>query len=242
MNTLLNLTVGEIWAYAWVALLGLLCVVAMWGALFYYLRYRRTILRILRIIPWVGVVCLGYYAFFCDPEKEIIIEHVPVQVPQNKAQEFADALAELPTQFGVPDILLDVFLDKESHDRDFSAVKFEPHLIPVAAKFTKNPEKQRALAASYCPFQVLGIEAAQRGVEWAELLNSPRVCVELALTVISNKREKCIKDNIKKPLDTYGLIKCTARGYNGGGERAEAYSVDFMERLSRKLYEKNIKF
>jgi hypothetical protein len=211
--------------------------------LFVYINWH-VVKRIFKIsfymLP-IGVVCAGFY--FDNREPQILIERVKVEVPSssdNRQKEFENALKTIPKQMGVSDIVVETILDKEEVTKNLNAFRSEadnPKQMAIARKFTKNEAQAKMIASSHCPFQVMGYEAEQRGVAWAELYY-PKTCVEIAMVVWLSKRELCMKQNPHLKNSKLELLACTAKRYNGDGEKAEKYKVEFMAILAGKLVKK----
>jgi len=211
----------------------------LWG----YSNWQRLkkILTVLFYLIPIGFLVSGFVMMNREPN--VLIERVKVEVPpphKERRQEFEEAIRTIPKQFGIPDVIVETILDKESPDRNLNAYRSEahnPNQIALAKKFSKNDAQIKMIASSHCPFQIMGYEAEQRGVPWAELYY-PKTCVELFATVWLAKQENCIKNNPSLKKNKVGLLECTARAWNGSGDKAEQYKEEFMAILGNKLFAK----
>jgi hypothetical protein len=208
-----------------------------------YLAYKHWA-KIIRLVIFASVItAFGAFAWTITREPEIIIESKIIEVPpphKDRRQEFNEALLSIPKQFGIPNIIVETILDKESPDRNLNAYRSEahnPNQIALAKKFSKNEAQIKMIASSHCPLQIMGYEAEQRGVPWAELYY-PKTCVELFGAVWLSKQEICKKNNPSLKHNKVGLLECTAKAWNGSGEKADQYKEEFMAILGNKLFSK----
>ena len=205
------------------------------GGYFVY-KYWPTIKRILTVLAVAITVLTGGYLYARGPKIVEVEKIVKVYNEPDRKQAFLEALEVIPPKYGIHSIVIESLMDNESIDRDLDAVKSEshnPNQIAIAAKFTKDREKQKLLATSWCPFQVMGYEAEQRGVPYYQLISNPQTCVEVAMAVWKTKEDTCKKQGI---TDSYSLLRCTAKGYNGTGASAEVYTEKFMRNVSAKTF------
>ena len=220
-----------------------LAIVVITG-LYWAYRCRSALAVALRVafylIP-LGTLTAGFVMM--NKEPDVLIERVKVEVPsssENRQKEFETALKTIPKQMGVSDIVVETILEKEDATKNLNSFRSEadnPKQMAIARKFTKNEAQARMIASSHCPFNVMGYEAEQRGVAWAELYY-PKTCVELGMVVWLSKREICMKQNPHLKNNKLELLACTAKRYNGDGEKAEKYKVEFMAILAGKLIKK----
>jgi len=204
----------------------------------------RTVKRIMALCFYlIPLVALTAGFVMMNREPGVLIERVKVEVPpphKERRQEFEDAIRTIPKQFGIPDVIVETILAKESPDRDLNAYRSEahnPNQIALAKKFSKKDAQIKMIASSHCPFQIMGYEAEQRGVPWAELYY-PKTCVELFSAVWTSKQEYCLTANPSLKKNKVALLECTARAWNGSGEKAEQYKEEFMAILGNKLFAK----
>jgi len=148
--------------------------------------------------------------------------HDPEPTPQRELS-LVEKVRLIAPQYGLePEWMLAVG-DKESGLKRNQKPVLEPTLIDDAVKAlpdTATVKEVKALASSYCPFQITGLTARARNVHYSEI--DEWMCVELAAVELAKWKE------IRK-----GDKLMAAASYNGGTyppEKSKAYARDVLSR------------
>lgn len=158
------------------------------------------------------------------PTPETIERVVKVMVPEPR-KTFAQLAAEIPAEYGIPEDIIAVLLEKESGTGGrMSAIRFEAHHMSRAGKLTKNSDEQRMYASSLCAMQIMGWHAPSYDLRWSDLLE-PETCLRVGSDIL----RKCLDRHAgKTPLER---IRQAAICYNG----AESYGNHFVKLLGQRL-------
>ena len=182
-------------------------------------------LPILAVLFLLGSVALGKKNTWGSPHSN------KTPLPNIVSEmSLVEALNIIPPKYGVPAQVVSVLIEKESGG-DMAAIRFEPSQIKHAEKYSKNKDLQRMYASSHCALQIMGYNAAARGVEWYELYK-PETCVEVGMNIWA----KCRENRCDKTSSSYDCIKATATCYNGSTK----YAADFMRRLGEDVINQNL--
>jgi len=160
---------------------------------------------------WGGVAISDYL-----PAPKTVTQYIQVEKPEEK---YPDLIREIAPKYGVPLEVVAVLIQKE-HDDTRYPYRFEPGQMARAQRLVKNESQARLAASSYCPLQVMGWHAVEKGDHPLDLLK-PRVCVEYGVSIIA----KCLDRWRGKPASEryQKAFEC----YNGGA----AYGKDAYTKL-----------
>ena len=155
-----------------------------------------------------------------EVEKLILIERT--------SPTLRELLETIPPDYDVPVMVAFAVANQESGGR-MDAIRFEPGQMSRAAKFTRDPEKQKMLSSSHCALQVMGYNAARLGISWSDLY-VPETCVKTAMVIL----KECLDRHKGKPKyeQLYGALTC----YNG----SEKYAQAILSRIGRALIEESL--
>lgn len=148
----------------------------------------------------------------------------------------AAPMIRLPESITVnPPALLLALADVESSGGARSeAARFEPHLVPAIRR--AHPEAYarygHRLAASYGPFQMLGVTALELGMEGPpERLAQPEVALVWALAFLHSRLQRPSHRFIGG-LPSPAQPQAIADAWNSGSAADDSRPLDYIERLS----------
>lgn len=105
----------------------------------------------------------------------------------------------------------------ESSNGTNTKSRFEPHILPLTRRFTKNKAYQRMLASSHGEYQILGLTALSLKLNPWRL--KERIYNKFAAIKVLEHNFKLCK----------GDFKCAVKRYNGSGKKADAYLKRYLK-------------
>lgn len=139
-----------------------------------------------------------------------------------------ELIAEICPAYGVP---LPLAMEVARHESNFdsTAVAYEPSTKKIALKVKKqtgSKEPLKALMTSHGIFQIMGFNAALRGVPIEELEN-PKLNVEFGCSLLGSHLIRY--KHLPKKQQTFSAL----RRYNGESEKGSRYAQRVMSALER---------
>jgi soluble lytic murein transglycosylase-like protein len=187
-------------------------------------KYWPKVKKILIVSSTVSAVFIGLYLGVRGPEIREIQKIVEVPRAEEKVE---DLLEEIPESYGVSKLVVEEVIKKESNGKH-SSLRFEPHHMSRAAKFTNNPDEQRMYASSHGLMQVMAWHLPPMGLTWSDLYDK-RINIEVGTKILKD----CLLRQKGTQWEKYHeALVC----YNGSTK----YADDVMNRVGRRLAEERL--
>lgn len=156
---------------------------------------------------YATVLLFALIALFPNPEP---LERQP------SAASISQLILEIPPKYGISPMIFESMIEQESRGK-LRAIKSEydkPKQRRRAERYSSDKAEVKMLASSHGPAQVMGYNAAARGLDWRELYK-PAVNIEVASAILGS----CLlKHKGKKP---YQKLRQALICYNGSSAYAD---------------------